>query len=120
VLLGTAYWEGLDVPGLSAVVIVKLPFPVEDPLESAKMATARAAGLDPFDSVILPEMLLKLKQGAGRLIRRSTDRGVIAILDPRAATRERYAETIREALPPAPRLESWDAAAAFIAGARRA
>ncbi|MFN3429644.1 MAG: ATP-dependent DNA helicase [Candidatus Sericytochromatia bacterium] len=120
VLLGTAYWEGLDVPGLSAVVIVKLPFPVEDPLEAAKMATARAAGLDPFDSVLLPEMLLRLKQGAGRLIRRTTDRGVIAILDPRAATRERYAETIRDSLPPVPRVESWEEAAAFVAGARQA
>jgi ATP-dependent DNA helicase DinG len=115
-LLGTAYWEGLDVPGLSAVVIVKLPFPAEDPLLAAKQDAARSRGEDPFDAVLLPEMLLKLKQGSGRLIRRSTDRGVIAILDPRAATRERYRDLVVENLPPAPRIRSLEEVAAFLHG----
>jgi ATP-dependent DNA helicase DinG len=115
-LLGTAYWEGLDVPGLSALVIVKLPFPAEDPLLAAKQEAARGQGEDPFDAVLLPEMLLKLKQGAGRLIRRSTDRGVIAILDPRAATRERYRDLVAENLPPAPRIGSLEEVGAFLHG----
>jgi ATP-dependent DNA helicase DinG len=115
-LLGTAYWEGLDVPGLSAVVIVKLPFPAEDPLLAAKQEAARDRGEDPFDAVLLPEMLLKLKQGSGRLIRRSTDRGVIAILDPRAATRERYRDLVEENLPPAPRIRSLEEIKAFLHG----
>jgi ATP-dependent DNA helicase DinG len=62
-------------------------------------------------------MLLKLKQGTGRLIRRHTDRGVIAILDPRAVTRERYAELVAETLPAAPRVGSLEEAAAFLATA---
>lgn len=117
VLLGTAYWEGLDIPGLSAVVVVKLPFPAEDPLLSAKLEQAKARGEDPFDAVLLPEMLLKLKQGTGRLVRRHTDRGVIAVLDPRAVTRERYRELVAETLPPAPRVGSLEEAAAFLASA---
>lgn len=112
-LLGTAYWTGVDVPGMRMVVIVKLPFPAPDPLLAAKEEAARARGEDPFEAVLLPEMLLKLRQGAGRLIRREDDRGVIAILDPRAATRA-YAERIAEALPEMPRVATPAEAAAFV------
>lgn len=103
VLVGTAYWEGLDVPGeaLSCVIVVKLPFPATDPLVAAQEEEARAAGQDPFQAVLLPQMLLKLEQGAGRLIRRTSDRGVIAVLDPRASTRA-YREQVLKSLPPAP------------------
>ena len=113
-LFGTAYWTGVDVPGLRLVVIVKLPFPAPDPLVAAQEAAARARGEDPFEAVLLPAMLLKLRQGAGRLIRREADRGVIAILDPRAATRG-YAQAIAEALPELPRVGTPAEAARFVA-----
>lgn len=115
VLLGTAYWEGIDVPGesLSCVIVVKLPFPPTDPVLEAELEAARARGDDPFEAVRLPQMLLKLRQGTGRLIRRSSDRGVIAILDPRASIRN-YRERVRESLPDAPHLDSLDAVRGFL------
>lgn len=118
VLLGTAFWEGIDIPGdtLSSVVIVKLPFPASDPLIAAREEAARSAGLDPFDAVLLPEMRIKLAQGAGRLIRSATDRGVISVLDPRAVTRERYREAVAASLPDAPRVADLEAIRAFLAG----
>ncbi|HYF78828.1 MAG TPA: helicase C-terminal domain-containing protein, partial [Symbiobacteriaceae bacterium] len=75
--------EGVDVPGeaLSCVVIPTLPFPEHDPLIRERRAQAEAAGIDPTEAVDVPEMLLKLKQGAGRLIRTAEDRGVLALLD---------------------------------------
>lgn len=105
VLCGTGtYWEGIDVPGesLSLVILVKLPFPADDPLLKSKVEDAIKAGEDPFKTVRLPHMLLKLKQGAGRLIRRDADRGVIAVLDRRAIEKS-YKEQVVNALPPAPR-----------------
>ena len=66
---------------------MKLPFPAEDPLLAAELQDAKDRGEEPFEAVLLPKMLLELKQGSGRLIRRDTDRGVIALLDPRAVTR---------------------------------
>jgi ATP-dependent DNA helicase DinG len=115
VLLGTAYWAGLDVPGetLSAVVIVKLPFPPPEPVIEARLAMAKAAGLDPMEAIVIPEMLIRLKQGAGRAIRRETDRAIIAILDPRTA-RPRYAEAVLASLPPAPIVPNLAAIAAFL------
>jgi ATP-dependent DNA helicase DinG len=84
-LIGTGFWEGLDVPGskLSAVVIPKLPFPQPDSLLNYKIEIAKQNNLDPFQEVILPQMLLKLKQGVGRLIRSETDHGKIVVLDSR-------------------------------------
>ncbi len=119
VLLGTAYWEGIDVPGepLSCVVIVKLPFPVSDPVLDAERQEAEERGEDSFDSVLLPQMLMRLRQGTGRLIRRSSDRGVIAILDPRAVTRS-YGDRVRESLPDAPVLSTLDAISDFLSGPR--
>ncbi len=115
VLLGTAYWEGIDVPGdpLSCVVVVKLPFPPSDPVLEAERERAVARGEDPFEAVLLPQMLLKLRQGTGRLIRRGSDRGVIAILDPRSATRS-YRARILDSLPDAPRLSTLDAITRFL------
>lgn len=84
-LVGTAFWEGLDVPGdkLSAVIIPKLPFPQPDPLLHYEIEKAKQNYQDPFQEVIIPQMLLKLKQGVGRLIRSEKDQGRIVILDSR-------------------------------------
>jgi DNA polymerase III epsilon subunit family exonuclease len=99
-LLGTAsFWEGIDVPGdaLQCVLIAKLPFAVPtDPL-----VRARTEGMsDPFGDYVLPEAVIRLRQGFGRLIRSSTDRGVVVIADSRLDTRD-YARRFLEALPPA-------------------
>ncbi|MBA3508445.1 MAG: ATP-dependent DNA helicase, partial [Betaproteobacteria bacterium] len=87
VLLGSAsFWEGVDVPGdaLSLVVIDKLPFaPPDDPLLAARLERLKAEGGNPFMDWQVPQAAISLKQGAGRLIRTETDRGVLAICDPR-------------------------------------
>ncbi len=82
-LVGHSFWEGVDVPGesLSAVVVPQLPLPGTDPLVQARRDAAAASGVDPFAEVDVPDMALRLKQGAGRLIRNETDRGLVAILD---------------------------------------
>lgn len=102
ILLGTAsFWEGVDVPGdaLCLVVIDKLPFAVHtDPLVAARMAAAVEQGIDPFHSLQLPQAALALKQGFGRLIRRSDDRGIVAILDHRIVTRA-YGRVFIDTLP---------------------
>lgn len=84
VLVGTSFWEGIDIPGeaLSLLVIWKLPFPPSDPLLDAQRQTAVEKGLDPELTIDYPEMALRLKQGCGRLIRAASDRGVIAVLEP--------------------------------------
>ena len=99
VILGTGtYWEGINVEGeaLSQVIIFKLPFPVTDPIIDYKMSLAEDRVID----VAVPEMIIKLKQGAGRLIRSSSDKGIVSILDPRASSREHkpYRDTILNAL----------------------
>jgi ATP-dependent DNA helicase DinG len=87
VLLGSAsFWEGVDVAGdaLSVVVIDKLPFaPPDDPLLAARLKQLRDDGGNPFRDWQLPQAAISLKQGAGRLIRTETDRGVLVIGDPR-------------------------------------
>lgn len=102
VLLATgSFWEGVDVVGesLSAVIMDKLPFPSPfDPLVQAMREKLEASGLDPHQNLNIPEMLSNLRQGAGRLIRHENDRGIIAILDWRAA--KQYASLVKEALPP--------------------
>jgi predicted DnaQ family exonuclease/DinG family helicase len=101
-LLGTSsFWEGIDIPGerLSCVVVVRLPFPVpSDPVYAARAEQVR----DPFTQLALPQAALRLKQGFGRLIRRSTDRGAVVILDSRILGRD-YGKTFMEVLPPASR-----------------
>lgn len=100
VLFGTTFWEGVDVPGeaLSCCIIPALPFPEHDPLIVERRAQAKADGDDPFVAVDLPEMLIRLKQGAGRLIRTAQDRGVLVLLD-RSYLKEPWAEAVDAALP---------------------
>ena len=102
VLLGTAtFWEGVDVKGeaLSCVIIDKLPFasPV-DPVIRGKMAYLKSRGLSGFDELSLPNAVLALKQGVGRLIREPSDRGVLMIADPRLTGRD-YGRRIFASLP---------------------
>jgi len=107
VLLGTqSFWEGVDVPGadLRLVIIDRLPFAVPDsPLHKARVDEITAAGGDWFGDFALPQAQLRLKQGFGRLIRTSEDRGVVAILDTRLV-RKAYGERFLRFLPPARRV----------------
>ncbi len=103
VLLGTAsFWEGVDVKGraLRLVVIDRLPFASpEDPVIRARVRHARQTGGDPFNDFQVPEAALALKQGVGRLIRSEEDEGLVAICDPRLASRG-YGRKLLAALPP--------------------
>jgi DNA polymerase III subunit epsilon len=98
ILLGSSsFWEGIDIPGdgLSCVVIVRLPFRVpSDPLQLARSASLN----DPFGELALPEAVLRLKQGFGRLIRRQSDRGAVVLMDHRIANRT-YGSVFLDALP---------------------
>jgi Rad3-related DNA helicase len=100
-----SFWEGVDIPGpaLSLVIIDKLPFsPHRDPVVQYRQQAISDRGGRPFDEMTLPEAVLALKQGVGRLIRTETDRGVIAILDSRINIK-RYGQQIVASLPPARR-----------------
>ena len=117
VLLGTAsFWEGVDVKGsaLRLVVIEKLPFASpDDPLTKARIAHLERKGESPFRDYQLPEAVLALKQGVGRLIRSETDRGMIVIADPRLLTKG-YGRTFRASLPEMPATQDRDEATRFL------
>ncbi len=93
-------WEGMNIPGdlLSHLIIVKLPFPIPDPISEYER-TMYASMEDYIEAVVVPKMLIKLRQGAGRLIRTETDSGVITILDARASKGSKYHDQVIESLP---------------------
>jgi ATP-dependent DNA helicase DinG len=103
VLLGSSsFWEGVDVIGdaLTLVVIDKLPFAApDDPVMEARSDSLRRSGGNPFTGLYLPQAVISLKQGAGRLIRDVNDRGALVICDPRIRTRS-YGRVFRDSLPP--------------------
>ncbi|OUL58115.1 ATP-dependent DNA helicase [Pseudoalteromonas ulvae] len=117
VLLGTAsFWEGVDVRGssLSCVIIDKLPFVApDDPLLQAKMRDCKAQGGEPFSHIQLPQAVITLKQGVGRLIRDQQDKGVLVICDNRLVTKQ-YGGLFLASLPPMSRTRDLDKAAQFL------
>lgn len=123
VLLGSAsFWEGVDVVGeaLSVVIIDKLPFaPPDDPLLAARLAKLTAAGRNAFIEWQLPQAAISLKQGAGRLIRAETDRGVLMLCDPRLVDRA-WGRRIWRSLPPMRRTREIADVEAFFSDARAA
>ncbi len=116
-LVGSAsFWEGVDVPGkqLSLVVIDKLPFaPPDEPILRARIDAARRSGAEPFRTMQLPAAAMALKQGAGRLLRSESDRGLLVVCDARLAERS-YGRILLKSLPPFRRTRSQDEALAFV------
>ncbi len=102
VLMGThSFWQGIDLPGdlLRGVIITRLPFAVPDtPIMEAKFEKLREEGKNPFVFLQIPEAVLKMKQGAGRLLRRGTDKGIVAVLDSRIKTKG-YGAIFSDSLP---------------------
>ncbi|MGH8073436.1 MAG: ATP-dependent DNA helicase, partial [Lysobacter sp.] len=118
VLLGAAsFREGVDVAGdaLSVVVIDKLPFAApDDPVFEARLEAIRRGGGNPFRDEQLPQAVIALKQGAGRLIRSETDRGVLVLCDPRL-TGKSYGRVFMDSLPPLPKTRRVEDVQAFFA-----
>jgi ATP-dependent DNA helicase DinG len=117
VLLGTgAFWEGVDVRGddLTCVLIDKLPFASpDDPLLQARIEDCRKKGENPFAQIQIPQAAISLKQGAGRLIRDETDKGVLVICDNRLVTKD-YGKTFLGSLPDMHRTRDLSKALAFL------
>jgi len=105
VLFGTdSFWAGVDVPGdaLSNVIVTRLPFAVPDhPLTASRLESIEESGGNPFLEYTVPEAILKLRQGVGRLIRSSSDQGIVVILDNRILLKQ-YGKAFIRALPDAP------------------
>jgi ATP-dependent DNA helicase DinG len=103
VLVGSqSFWEGIDMPGdaLQCVIIDKLPFPPPgDPLVEGRVRQLRAQGRNPFEDYFVAEAAVSLRQGAGRLIRTETDRGLLVLCDPRLRQMG-YGRRLLAALPP--------------------
>lgn len=122
VLLGTgAFWEGVDVRGddLICVLIDKLPFASpDDPLLQARIEDCRKSGANPFAQIQIPQAVIALKQGAGRLIRDEKDKGVLVICDNRLITKD-YGKTFLSSLPDMRRTRYLDEAMTFLADIRR-
>lgn len=123
VLIGSqSFWEGVDVRGdaLSLVIIDKLPFaPPDDPVLAARIEALERKGLNGFVHHQLPEAVITLKQGAGRLIRDENDRGVLMICDPRLISKP-YGRRIWQSLPPFKRTRIAEDVRAFFAGSMQA
>ncbi len=117
VLVATAtFWQGIDVPGdaLRCVILMRLPFSVPDePLIEARMEHLQVNGIDPFYGYQVPQAIILLRQGFGRLLRTKNDRGLVAILDPRAVTRQ-YGRLFLESLPPCRRARNLDEVEKFF------
>jgi ATP-dependent DNA helicase DinG len=120
VLMATsAFWQGVDVPGeaLSCLIIDKLPFDSPgDPLVAARIETIRDHGGNPFTEYQLPSAIIALKQGLGRLVRKRTDRGILAVLDSRVM-KSRYGHFFLESLPDVPITHDLSDIACFLGGA---
>ncbi len=111
-----SFWEGVDIPGesLSLLIIDKLPFEVpSDPVIMARMKRISAMGGNPFFDFQVPRAILTLRQGVGRLMRKSDDRGVIAILDVRLFSKG-YGRRFRKSLPPCPLVRDVEAVTTFF------
>jgi ATP-dependent DNA helicase DinG len=112
-----SFWEGVDVPGesLSCVIIDKLPFEVpSDPVLQARISDIKDSGGNPFFDFQVPRAILTLRQGVGRLMRTSEDRGLIAVMDGRLYSK-RYGRTFLKSLPQAPVLRDLEEVAHFFA-----
>ncbi|HTP58247.1 MAG TPA: helicase C-terminal domain-containing protein, partial [Spirochaetia bacterium] len=97
-----SFWEGVDAPGetLQVVILCRLPFRVPtEPVLRARMAAIEEQGGNPFGELSLPDAVVRMRQGFGRLMRRHDDTGVVLILDPRVVTKQ-YGEVFLESLPP--------------------
>ncbi len=119
VLVGSqSFWEGVDVPGdaLQCVVIDKLPFPPpKDPLVEARVRRLESEGRNPFADYFVAEAAISLKQGAGRLIRSESDRGLLVVCDSRMASMS-YGRRLFAALPPMTRIDDESEAIAWLGG----
>jgi len=117
VLLGTgSFWEGVDVKGdaLSVVIIDKFPFAApDDPVLQARSKAVRNSGLNPFMTLQLPQAVVALRQGAGRLIRSVDDRGVFILCDPRLVSKS-YGKIFTRSLPPMKRTRDYPEVSAFL------
>ncbi|HEB69533.1 MAG TPA: ATP-dependent DNA helicase, partial [Desulfobulbus sp.] len=111
-----SFWEGVDIPGesLSLVIIDKLPFEVpSDPVIMARLDRIKAGGGNPFFEFQVPRAILSLRQGVGRLMRSSTDHGVVAILDVRLFSKG-YGRRFRNSLPPSPLVRTLEDVVTFF------